>query len=261
MKAERRRELKVNSLVWHLQGLPQTIKKYQSQILLVLTLIALVIILINNRIRAARERIESARQSVSIAGEDLQQLKNRLIPAPGADLSNLMKAREDAFSEGLQQVELALQKAPESEAALRAQALLYKGDLNFQMANFPVLPGADTQPSLRPVESEDDLLNNATDAYNQVIQHYPNDQFSTTAAHFGLAAIAENRAAAGDTSQWYTASSEYQAILDSAAEKAFTDMAQDRLKLLAQLRQPIVFDLPPPTNSPSSQPTTTPSKK
>src|SRR5580692_9740865 len=64
MKAERRRELKVNSLVWHLQGLPTTIKKYQSQILLALTLIALAVILIENRVRASREKLQAAQQSL-----------------------------------------------------------------------------------------------------------------------------------------------------------------------------------------------------
>jgi hypothetical protein len=257
MKAERRRELKVNSLVWHLQGLPATIKKYQSQILLVLTLIALVIILINNRIRSNREKLEAAQQSLSIAEEDLQRLKN-MSPNPDADLTNFMKACEDSFSEGLQAVDDVLQKAPDSETTMKAQALLYKGDLNFEMANFPPLPGAATQPALRPAETQDDLLNNATDAYKQVLQDYPNEKFATTAAHFGLAAVAENRAAGGDASQWYTANTEYQAVVDSNAEQAFKSMAQDRIKLLAQLRQPIVFDLSPPTTEPSSRPTTSP---
>ena len=40
MKAERRHELKVNSLSWTLQGFPETVKKYQSQIALGMVLIA-----------------------------------------------------------------------------------------------------------------------------------------------------------------------------------------------------------------------------
>ena len=196
MKAERRHVLKANSLIWTLQGLPETIKKYQSQIALGLVLIALTIVMVRYRINIAQERLSAAQQSLGVAGEDLHRLKNMAFN-PGADGIGYMKAREEYFSDGLQQADEAFQKAPDSQDAMKADALLHKGDLNFEMANTPVMPGAATQPALQPAEPEDSLLSNAFDAYTQVLQNYSSQKFAATAARFGLAAVAENRAVAG----------------------------------------------------------------
>ncbi len=141
---------------------------------------------------AAEQRLAEAQESLAIASDDLRQLEN-IVPPPGGDLLILVKQREELYSEGLQQADAALQKAPDSQAALKAQALILKGDFNFNMANFPELPGAATQPSLRPAESDDSLLSNASDAYTEVLQSYASEKFAVTAAHFGLAAVAENR--------------------------------------------------------------------
>ncbi len=187
MKAERRHELKANSLSQSLLLFPEKIKQYQSQIALVLVLIALAVVLIRYRMNAAEQRLFDAQTSLSLASDNLQHLENS---PSGADPQILMKSREDVYAEGLQQADDAFQKAPDSQLVLKAQALVLKGDLNFNMANFPELPGAATQPSLRPSESEDTLLTNASDAYNQVLQNYASEKFAVTAAHFGLAAVA-----------------------------------------------------------------------
>jgi hypothetical protein len=236
MKAQRRQELKANSLLWHLQGLPELIKKYQSQIALVAVLIALAVVLVRYRMTAAEQRLLDAQAAMAIATEDLSRLKN-LAAYRDEDLDGIMKAREEAYADGLQQADTAFQKAPDSEGAMKAHALLDKGDLNFEMANFPELPGAATRPALRPAESEDTLLNGAAEAYNQVIQDYPTQKFAAVAARFGLAAVNENRAA------WDDARKQYQAILDSDAEQGFKDLAKERLALLSQLSQPVTIDL------------------
>jgi hypothetical protein len=236
MKAQRRQELKANSLLWHIQGLPEQIKKYQSQIALVLLLIALAIVLIRYRMNAAEQRLYDAQAAMAIAGEDLTRLRSLQAFGLG-DLENLMKAREEAFEDGLQQADTAFQKAPDSQAAMKAQALLDKGDLNFEMANFPELPGASTRPALRPAESEDTLLSGAADAYSQVINGYADQKFAVAASRFGLAAVSENRG------NWDDAKKQYQAILDSDADQPFKDMANQRMALLPQLSQPVTVDL------------------
>jgi hypothetical protein len=248
MKAQRRRELKSNSLSAILQQLPETAKKYQSQIALVLILAALAVALVRYRYSAAQQRLASARQGLAIAAEDLQHLQMTL-PFPDVDLHNVMKDRESMFADGLQQADLVLQNAPDSQAKLKAQALILKGDFNFDMANFPPLAGAATQPSLQPSESEADLLNNAAAAYKQVLGDYPSNKSAVTAAHFGLAAVAEDRKA------WTDAKAQYQAIVDSDAEDPYKALAKRRLEVLPELQQPVTMNLPAGT-----QPSTAPTK-
>jgi hypothetical protein len=238
MKAQRRQELKANSLLWHIQGLPEQIKKYQSQIALVFLLIALAIVLIRYRMNAAEQRVYDSQAAMALSTEDLTNLRNIDVQWMGQpDLDKIMKAREEAFSDGLQQADTAFQKAPESMAAMRAQALLHKGDLNFEMANFPELPGAATQPALRPAETEDTLLNGASDAYSQVITSFADQKFAVAAARLGLAAVDENRG------NWDDAKKQYQAIVDSDADQGFKDLANQRIGLLPQLSQPIMVGL------------------
>jgi hypothetical protein len=244
MKAERRRELKANALIWHLQGLPEQIKKYQSQISLVVIVVALAIILIQYRIRTAQERLLAAQSAVSLAADDLSQLRNMLVPGNGDPLI-FMKQRDELYFDGVQHADDALQKGPDNQPLLKAHALLTKGDLNFEIANFPQMPGASTQPALRPSESTDDLLSGAADAYSQALQSYGDIPSIAVSARFGLAAVAEDRA------QWDEARNQYQGILSSDATQAYKDYAKQRLDILPQLERPAAMDL-----GATSQPTT-----
>jgi hypothetical protein len=256
MKAERRHELKSNSLVQSLKLFPEAVKQYQSQIALVVVLIALAIVLLRYRLSAAEQRLNEAQESLSIASDDLQRLQSTA-PVPGADMQMVMKEREDFFSEGLQRADEAFQKAPDSKAALKAQALILKGDFNFNMANLPDLPGAATQPSLRPSEGEENLLSKASDAYTQVLQNYASEKFAVAAAHFGLAAVAENKGA------WDAAKAQYQAISDGNAETPYKNLASARLALIPELALPVAVDLPatqPAAATRASGVTTTPSQ-
>ena len=236
MKAQRRQELKANSLLWQLQGLPEKIKEYQSQIALVVILIALAIVLVRYRMNAAEQRLIDAQAAMGIANDDLQNLRNT-VAFGQTDPEIVMKTRESAYADGLEQADAAFQKLPDSMSAMKAQALLDKGDFNFEMANFPALPGAATRPSLRPAESTDTLLNSAAEAYGQVLQSFPDQKFAVVSARFGLAAVNENRAA------WADAKTQYQAILDSDAEQPFKDIAKQRLDLIPQLSQPVTMGL------------------
>lgn len=239
MKAQRRHELKANSLIWHLQGLPEKIKEYQSQIALGLVVIALAVLMVRYRINAAQQRLAEAYQGLNIASDDLQRLKQFY---PSANSAELMAHRAGYYAEGLQEADQAFQKAPDNLPMLKAEALLDKGDINFEMANSPELPGAASQPALRPAESDDSLLASAHDAYAQVLHDFADQKFAVTAAHFGLAAVAEDRAAS-DASQWDAAKAEYQAIVDSDAEPAFKAAASQRLQILPQLQRPAAVGL------------------
>jgi len=243
MKSERRRELRQNALIWHLQGLPEKIKQYQSQISLVLIVIALGIVLIQYRMRSAQERLEAAQGAVALATQDLDQLRSVL--GPFRDSAMAMRQREDWYADGIQQTEDALQKAPDSQRYLKSHALLMKGDLSFEMSNLPELPGASTQPALRTAESVDDLLSAASDAYSQALQTYPDIPTVAVSARFGLAAVAENQ------SNWDVARQQYQAIISGDASQPYKDYAKKRMDLLEQLAKPAAVDF-----SASTQPAT-----
>jgi len=253
MKADRRRELKANSLSAMLQQLPELAKKYQSQIALVLIVAALAVALVRYRYSAAQSRLANAQQGLAVASQSLQRLEEFYHPDPQV----LAKGRESYFDDGLQEADQVLQNAPDSQTGLKAQALLVKGDFNFDMANLPLPPGAATQPSLQPAESIDSLLSAAADAYTQVVQNYPSEKSAVTAAHFGLAAVAEDRKA------WDDAKKEYQAILNGDADAPYKALAQQRLQMLSQIQRPLTTNLPanPPTSvSATTQPTTRPGK-
>jgi hypothetical protein len=258
MKAQRRQELKANSLLWHIQGLPEQIKKYQSQIALVFLLIALAIVLIRYRMNAATQRLYDAQAAMAISTDDLDNLRRLQVYAFSPDqMDRLMKAREEAFADGLQQADTVFQKAPDSQPAMKAQALLAKGDLNFEMANFAPLPGAATRPELRPAESDESLLTAAAEAFSQVIDNYPDQKFAVAHARLGLAAVNENRG------NWDDAKKQYQAIIDSDADQGFKYLAAKRIALLAQISQPVMIDLQAAGQSshvtaPSTAPTTMP---
>jgi hypothetical protein len=258
MKAQRRHELKQNSLVKSLadlKGKGSFFDRYQSQLLLGVVVVALVIVLVRYRIISAQERVNLAQQSLATAQDDLFQLK-QAVPL-GPQVQQIVAHRDDLYSDGVKQVEDVLAKAPASQAMMRAHALVALGDLNFEMANTPPPPGAATQPTLLPTLPEDELLKNAADAYGQVVSDYASQTDAVAAARFGLAAVAENRVAASnwaDESQWDEAKSRYQAIVDGNVPQAYKDLAKSRLDMLPKLEHPAITGLAPAFSLPKTSP-------
>jgi hypothetical protein len=259
MKAQRRHELKENSLIRSLKQLPGASQQYGSRIALGIILVAVIVLVIRSRMNAAAERLSAAQQNLNQVGQDLFQLQMSLSPRAGQELQ-LAQDRQALYSDGIKLADDALDKAGSKEMHLKAQALLYKGDLNFQLANLPALPGAATQPSLQPDQKPAELLDSAEAAYSQVLSDCADDIFAVTSAHFGLAAIAENRAVT-DPAQWDIARQQYQAIIDSNAAQAFRALAGLRLNLLAQLQQPVLTDVPPLLPPGTTRPTTAPAAR
>ena len=116
---------------------------------------------------------------------------------------------------------------------LLAEARLARGDLNWKLANFPDLPGAQTQPALQFTRSRQDLLKTAADSYLNVIEDPAAPPESQRTAHLGLAAVYENRR------EWDKARAEYQKVVnDTSVPKPFKDLAVDRLNNLEQVQHP-----------------------
>jgi hypothetical protein len=209
-------------------------------------LVSLIVILIRYRMNASAERLAHAEDDLNIAHSKLALLQDQLAGSIGDDAVTAQNRRL-AYGDGISAAADAIANAPDKNSAMKAQALIYQGDLNFTLANLPDLPGAATQPSLRPDQSTSDLLGKAEDAYNQVIQTYPNEKQQWVAANFGLAAIAEDRAApSNDQSQWDKAKHFYQTIIESDPPASFGALASKRLDLLPQISQP----MPVPAQTP-----------
>ncbi len=252
MKAERRHELKQNSLVRNLEHLPDTGKIYGTRILLGLILVIIVFLLVRYRINANADRMNLARIQLASAAENLGRLRSTAVVPVGQE-AGTVQARSSLFSSGVQSAQDAFDAAPDKDDQLKAEALIAKGDLNFEMANLPQISLATKQPET-VAPNIDQYLSDSEGAYNQALQ-YP-DQISTaTAARFGLAAVAENRAALNskDGSQWEKAHQQYDAIVLSNAPEGFRKMAQNRDAMLASLRQPLFTSLAPITTTQPTQ--------
>src|SRR4051812_37267433 len=262
MKAERRHELQQNSLAKFLDNFPIMVRLYADRILLVVVLVLLVIVLIRWRVNAAAERTSQVANDLATARGAVRKLQNIRMVGPG---DRLAAERSQSMDEVNAAISSIAENAGRSDASLQAQALVTRGDLYWTLANLPPIPGAATQPSLQLPSSSEEYLNKAAEAYQQVLKTYPDQKEAALSANFALAAIAENR------HNWDEASAIYERIKNSDADKMYKDLAAERLKLLPELKEPILLGtlttkpapLAPlvmaPTTQATSQPASAPS--
>lgn len=255
MKAQRRHDLKTNTLAQQLERLPFTLREHGGKVMLGIIAILLIILLINFRNRAQRESLASATENLSTARQLIDELSN--ITAwrmPPAEIASQVRDSLDSIAQ------------TSDDPQVQAETLIARGDLNWTLACLPELPGAATQPTLQIEQKKPDLLAAAADAYERVLREYPAQTLSAISAHFGLAAIAE------DNAQWDSAAGHYDAIRNSPdASEAFKSLAklrqdglsvpdQGKLPGLADIRKPILLGKPttvPASTQPSAtQPTT-----
>jgi hypothetical protein len=89
-----------------------------------------------------------------------------------------------------------------------------------------------------------------------VLKKYPKESLAVVSAHFGLAAIAENK---GD---WDSAHKQYAQVTElKGIPQAFIDQANARINDLDQLKQPVVLGHPatlPTTREAAATPSTKP---
>ncbi len=129
-------------------------------------------------------------------------------------------------------------------AAIKARALVVRGDLDWAVANLPELPGASTRPALKWEPSAEVALGQSAENYAAALATAGADAEATAAAHLGLAAVAENR---GD---WAAATQHLRAVADDAGGVAvLSDAARTELAGLPTLEQR--FYVAPPTGVPA----------
>jgi hypothetical protein len=225
MKAERRHELRSNSLALALIHLPTTLRQNLGTILTIILGIALVAVLIKYRIDAAQQRDAGARDNLAIATETVEIIKSFEL-RPWIDRSQLDAQFQDASSR-LDSVMATLGTDPH----VGAVALETRADLNWSMAELST--SATTQPS-DAAHSTTDYVKAAQAAWQQIIKDYPLEEFSVSAARLGLAAAAE------DQHDWAQAGTYYQALLDDPNAPAELKREAQKYKAsLAQLALPL----------------------
>jgi hypothetical protein len=252
MKAQRRHDLQTNTLAKVITKAPNWWQDSGGKLLLGVVIALAAFLLVRYRITSSRAAASKAADDVMLARQQIEEIQNTaIIPAPPAQLATQRRAR---FSEAAGKLDDVIRDGGDPD--LMAEANLAKGDLNWIMATLPPVPGATTNPSLQVVKDPNQLLDAAADAYRAILSNYSNNRAAVVAAHFGLAAIAENQR------KWDIAEGEYKAILAIPnLAKSYADQAQRRLDELALLKQsPIIAQpatlpaLPPTVAAPTTGP-------
>jgi hypothetical protein len=244
MKSQRRHELKTNALAQKMEDLPELWRQYANKILLGLILVMLVIFLLRYRAQQAEESRMTASTNLSAAERAIHELWYQPLMLVG-NQPGMAKTRDELASEAESALDSAMRTA--EEPALRADVYVARGNLNWLLATFPALPAAATQPSMQMPKSSSDYLAAAASAYSEVLSSPLSDNHAAlTAARLGLAAIAENK------SDWASADKYYSVVLsDASTDSTMKEYSQRRLKLLDDLKKPVLLAGAENENTPS----------
>jgi hypothetical protein len=251
MKAERRHQLASNALARELEGFPGFLKRWGNTALTVLLVILAIVLLIRWRLASAEQARQQVLFDLASARRYVEELRSPMLTRQPPEY--LATARQEYSSRANEAITSILNTSDDSH--VRAQALVTRGDLYWQLANFPELPGATTRPSLRAGESSDDYLKKAADAYNEVLKSpdLAKQAEPAAAARFGLAAIAENK------HDWDEATRQLEAIANATdAPAALRQQAKRALdSQLPQMRKPYFLVSPTQASTQPFLPTTT----
>ncbi|HZN69780.1 MAG TPA: hypothetical protein VFB66_31180 [Tepidisphaeraceae bacterium] len=252
MKAERRHELKENSLARGIDNLahgnlPEMGRRHGSKILVVVLIVVAVVFLVRNRITASRQAAEAAAyrlNEVRGAIRDLDSAAERV--GRPEQLASILQQVSTSGEEAIRQV-----LEDTDDPRLIAEAQLARGDLNWQLATFPDIPGATTRPELRTTRSDDQLMEAAATSYQAVLDNPQAPHDTKVTARLSLAAVAENRR------QWDKAREHYQKVIDDTqAPKPLKDLAVERLQKLDDIKNPPLIGKPATVPTTATAPAT-----
>ena len=247
MKAQRRHDLKQNTLARGLETLPEVSRRHGTKILIVVMVGLVVTLLIRNRITTARADAEQAAYWLTNGRDLVRQLRETSERVPATQFVSVADQIAKGVDQAVQQV-LDLS----DDARLVAEARLVQGDLNWELASLPEPPGATTRPQLALQQSDEQLLQKAADSYQAIVSDPKAPKESQISARLGLAAVAENRR------QWDQAKEQYQKIVDdAAAPKPLKDLAGVSLSRLELIRRAPLIGQPASAPAIDTQPATT----
>ena len=201
MKSEHRHELQTNDLAKSLMTFPDYVREYGGRVALGLAIVVLAAVLITQRTTRATPRLSATATTspspapssiASAAPPSTSRAASPSTPptAPSATSSRRLRDIRDNAS----------------DKAVVAQALLAQADLAWALGNFPQPSTASTQPAPKLEKERPEFLNDAKTNYQQLITQYADQTVPVLAAHFGLAAVAEN------ARNWDEARKEYEAV-------------------------------------------------
>jgi hypothetical protein len=248
MKAQRRHELKTNTLAESLRDLPELARRWGSTALLAVVVVALAIVLLRIRANNTAQKRTVDAQSLQTARGQINQIQGLYIdlardanPSQN-DVEEIKSLRDQFISDALSELQSVQRDSSADDVTLAAE-LEAEGDLYLTLAQAPDLPGSDEDPSLKLNRSPEQYLKDATSSYQQILDKYPTQKLSAQNARFGLATIAE------DQGLWDVAGSKYQEIIDeSASSPAVKKQAQGDLDGLDALKS-VVYLSPTPRDT------------
>jgi len=253
MKAERRHELKENTLAGFLENLPYYARVHGNKVLTGLIVVLLVVAFFRWRNAQAVQKQSTISANLAIARARISELSNpqfsaMLLLSGSKDAVNM---RQSLTSEANTAIDTVAGET--DDKTIRAEALLAKADLYWALANLPDPIAAATQPTLKSTTTPAENLKKAQDFYTNVLNNYPNEAMATVAARFGLAAIAENNR------DMPAAAEQYTTIEKSDTLKMYKDLARQRLNFLDSIKgEPFLGTLKPETTTqPSGTQSTT----
>jgi hypothetical protein len=190
MKAERRKTVVSIADTQLKDGFAAWFGKHGNTLLTGILIAMAVALLVRWRLNAATVEKQRIVAEVNDARAQVDQLRNPALAGSAADLIRNIESIETKANADLSDM-----LNTSSDADVKAQALAIRGDLYWQLANLPELPGAAVEPNLRLKKTPDELLAQSADAYNSVVNSsdYASAHDSINAARLGLTAIAENR--------------------------------------------------------------------
>jgi hypothetical protein len=239
MKAERRHQLQTNSLDHVLQIAPHFFRRYGSQILLGVAIVVLLVVLVRRRAENAHEAAERQAEALTTARSYVDQVQTAMLTVNPGKPENLVEVVKNVREMADKHLEIA---AESEDPKILAEVRIARGDLNWQLAGLPEIPGAATRPSLKLDKTDAEYLESASKAYQEVLNDGASPTTARVTARLSLATIAE------DQKKWDDARKQYQAVIDdSATGEPFKAQARERLKALDDLKvEPFVGKTPPP---------------
>jgi hypothetical protein len=248
MKAERRHQLQTNTLAASLGGFPEWLRQNVWRIVIVVAVAVLAYSAVQFRNNARVRREMDAAQSLTMLRQRVRAINSYYFNPTQAMSEQELAAQRNGLADSAQSMfDEVIADTDEAEPALRAQAYLLHAELNWTLANLPTLPASTTQPSLRVPQSQPELLAAAAHDYQLVIDDYPEQTLARASALFGLAAIAEDRAAFREAAQQYQ-----QIMNDDTLPQSLRGAAKSRLAQVATMRKPVFFGFYPPATQPTT---------
>ncbi len=256
MKSERRHELQSNSLALWLYQAPDFFRRHGSKLVTLAILAVLVVILILRMRLSAAEEVRGFNDQLARSRQIVEALRMQ----PGSIYSDQgmtpARAKVDAF-DPMQDI---IDKTKDRALLARAYELI--GEYHLALAHYPIGEGTPPPPA-------DRSLADAEKAYSTVLSTYADDHVMSALSRLGLATIEEDRGFAATqknpsdpeaAKHWNQAKAYYdQVVSDDKAMEAHKDAARLQLKLMDEIRKPVLIaepKHPAATTSATTAPTT-----